>query len=212
MMPLSVQLIAGVDEVGRGPLAGPVVAAVAVFRAGYRNEDFQDSKKLSAKKRETLVPRIKEAAVAWAIVAVGHHRILQHNIREASRLAMSLAVKRIKADRVLVDGNMPIWTDLPQETIIHGDALRVEISAASILAKVYRDNLMVVLDKKYPGYGLTKHAGYPTTSHRAAIAAIGPCKIHRTSFSGVREFMRLGPALLAAEPTAIEIFGHEESR
>ena len=186
-------LIAGVDEVGRGPLAGPVVAAAVVFMDGYHNPSIQDSKKLTALKRENLVETIKRDSVAWSIVAVGHHRIGALNIREASKLAMSLAVARVKADLVLVDGNMPIDTDCEQRTIIGGDALRVEISAASILAKVWRDKLMCVLDKKYPGYGLSKHAGYPTSAHRSSIQRLGPSPVHRRTFSGVKEFLHIGP-------------------
>ncbi|MDZ4786211.1 MAG: ribonuclease HII [bacterium] len=182
-------LIAGVDEVGRGPLAGPVVAAAAVFKEGYINPEIKDSKKLSQKKRELLVEVIKRDAVAWSIVSVGHTRILKLNIREASRLAMALAVRRVKADLVLVDGNVEIETRLPQRTIIGGDNLHVEISAASILAKVWRDHLMLVLDKKYPGYGFSAHAGYPTKFHREAVQRLGPCKVHREAFRGVKEFI-----------------------
>lgn len=180
-------LIAGVDEVGRGPLAGPVVAAVVVFEAGYTNSAIKDSKKLSAQKRENLIERIKADAVAWAIVSVGHERIEALNIREASRLAMSLAVARIKADLVLVDGNVPIHTPLPQRTVVQGDQKHVEISAASIIAKVFRDDLMCRLDAKYPGYRFSDHAGYGTAAHRRAIADLGPSPIHRRSFRGVRE-------------------------
>ncbi|MDZ4787096.1 MAG: ribonuclease HII [bacterium] len=183
-------LIAGVDEVGRGPLAGPVVAAVAVFEKGYINSEIKDSKKLSAKQRELLVEVIKRDAIAWSIVAVGHTRILKLNIREASRLAMALAVRRIDADLILVDGNVEIETHLPQRTVIGGDDLHVEISAASILAKVWRDNLMQVLDKKYPGYGFSKHVGYATKLHRRAVRKLGPCKIHREAFSCVKEFVK----------------------
>jgi ribonuclease HII len=183
-------LVAGVDEVGRGPLAGPVVAAAVVFNEGYINPEIQDSKKLSAKKRDNLIEVIKRDAVSWAIVAVGHHRIEQYNILWASILAMSLAVKRVKCDRVLVDGNVKIHTNLPQLTVVGGDALCVEISAASILAKVWRDNLMITLDQRYPGYSLGKHAGYPTPNHKAAIAALGPSPIHRRSFAGVKEYIK----------------------
>jgi ribonuclease HII len=183
--------ICGVDEVGRGPLAGPVVAAAVVFPENYINQDFKDSKQLSAKKREQLIETIKREALSWSIVAVGHHRIHQLNIREASRLAMSLAVARVKADLILVDGNVPIYTNLPQKTVIGGDAKHVEISAASILAKVYRDQLMVILDRKYPGYGLATHAGYPTAAHRKAIAEIGPSRIHRVTFRGVKEYVKI---------------------
>ncbi|RMG41569.1 MAG: ribonuclease HII [Candidatus Dadabacteria bacterium] len=183
------RLIAGVDEVGRGPLAGPVVAAAVVFKEGYSNPDIKDSKKLSKKKRKELVSIIKRDATQWAVVAVGPRRIEALNIREASRLAMALALKRVKADLALIDGNVSIDTDIPQETIIGGDSLRVEISAASILAKVWRDDLMKVLDAKYPGYNLGKHAGYPTREHRKAVSEIGPSKVHRKTFRGVREYL-----------------------
>lgn len=180
--------IAGVDEVGRGPLAGPVVAAAVVFETGYVNPKIKDSKQLSPTARENLVGEIKAAALGWSIVSVGHHRIERINIREASRLAMSLAVARIDADLVLIDGNVPIYTELPQRTVVQGDQKHVEISAASILAKVFRDDLMRALDAKYPGYGMSTHAGYGTAAHRAAIAALGPAPIHRRSFRGVKEY------------------------
>ncbi len=183
-------LIAGVDEVGRGPLAGPVVAAAVVFKQGYSNPNIKDSKKLSAASRESLVDTIKQDCVSWSIISVGHHRIEIYNIREASKIAMSLAVQRIKADLVLVDGNMQIYTDIPQKTIVSGDNLHVEISAASILAKVWRDNLMKVIDNKFPDYGFARHAGYGTKFHREAIKSHGPCYIHRKSFGGVREYLQ----------------------
>lgn len=181
----------GTDEVGRGPLAGPVTAAAVAFPEGYQNPEIKDSKQLSAKKRDELCEIIKRDALAWSIISVGHKRIDKINIREASRLAMSLAVKRVaakcKADLVLVDGNVPIHTPLDQRTVVGGDRKHVEISAASIIAKVHRDNLMAVLDEKYPGYGFKKHAGYPTAAHKEAISKIGPSKVHRRSFSGVKE-------------------------
>lgn len=179
--------IAGVDEAGRGPLAGPVVAAAVVFPKGYQNPDIRDSKQLSKKKREQLVDVIKREAVSWSIIAVGHKRIDELNILQASRLAMSLALMRVEADLALIDGNVPIEAAIPQETIVGGDASRVEIGAASILAKVHRDHLMLALDAKYPGYGLSRHAGYPTKSHREAVKALGPSKIHRRTFRGVAE-------------------------
>lgn len=186
---MSYSLIAGVDEAGRGPLAGPVVAAAVVFPSGYANPAIKDSKQLSPKERERLTRLIKHEAVAWSIKAVGARRIEAFNIRSATRLAMSLAVRGLPADLVLVDGDMPIDTCLPQETIIDGDALRVEISAASILAKTYRDHLMRLLDAKYPGYGLAKHAGYPTQAHRQAIERLGPSRVHRRTFKGVWEYL-----------------------
>lgn len=194
----SSKLIAGVDEVGRGPLAGPVCAAAVVFREGYLNPRIKDSKKLSGREREALVEVITRDAVAWAVVSVGHKRIQRLNIRNASKLAMSLAVKRIRADLVLVDGNMAIDSPYPQRTVVKGDALHVEISAASILAKVWRDRLMVVLDNKFPGYGLAEHAGYPTPRHRAAIRRLGASPIHRATFAGVKEFLRAGVGSQAA--------------
>lgn len=190
--------IAGVDEVGRGPLAGPVVAACCVFEQGYVNPEIKDSKQLSAKNREALVEVIKKDALQWAIVAVGPRRIERLNIREASRVAMSLALRRVNADMVLVDGNVPIEASIPQETIIAGDRLRVEISAASIIAKVWRDDLMRELDLKYPGYGLGSHAGYPTPSHRAAVSQLGPSRIHRKTFRGVSEHLHLFKSALKA--------------
>ena len=180
---------AGVDEAGRGPLAGPVVAAAVIFPESYTNSKITDSKKLSAKNRELLYTEIIANALNWSIVAVGHHRIDKLNIRQASLLAMSLALNRVNADFVLVDGNAKIPTDIPQETIIGGDSKILEISAASILAKVYRDKLMKILDKKYPGYELSKHSGYPTKAHREAVKKLGPSKIHRKTFKGVKEYI-----------------------
>jgi len=180
--------VAGIDEVGRGPLAGPVVAAAVVFPEGYSNSSIRDSKKLSAQKRESLVLTIKQDALSWAIVAVGHQRITAINIREATRLAMRLALARVQADSALIDGNTPIDCAIPQETVIGGDDKFVQIAAASIIAKVYRDALMCTLDKRYPGYGFDRHAGYGTSFHRAAIETLGPCPIHRRGFAGVREF------------------------
>ena len=199
-------LIAGVDEAGRGPLAGPVVAAAAVFAEGYRNPRIRDSKQLSAAAREELFEVIKREAVAWSIIAVGPRRIDRMNILRASLLAMRLAVERVRADLVLVDGNQPIATPLPQRAIVGGDRKHVEISAASILAKVYRDRLMRTLAIKYPGYGLERHAGYPTADHRRAIQQLGPSRIHRVSFRGVKEHVcapQSDPALAKDQaPTA----------
>lgn len=183
------KLIAGVDEVGRGPLAGPVVAAVAVFEEGYKNKEIKDSKKLSQKKREQLIPVIKRDAVSWAIMPLRAQVVDEINIREATKLAMSLAVSRIEADLVLVDGNMSINTDIDQLTVVKGDSKHVEIAAASILAKVYRDNYMKLLERIYPDYGFSKHAGYPTKMHREVIAEIGPSPVHRKTFKGVKEHL-----------------------
>jgi ribonuclease HII len=177
--------VAGVDEAGRGPLAGPVVAAAAVFHGSYTNEKFVDSKTISRNKREILFEEIKEVALSWSIVAVGPRRIEALNILEASREAMRLAVQRVSAKFILVDGNVPIRTSYPQQTVIGGDSLITHISAASILAKVYRDRLMDKLAQLYPQYGFEKHAGYPTKSHRQALIDHGPSRIHRRTFNGV---------------------------
>jgi len=179
--------IAGVDEVGRGPLAGPVVAAAVVFENDYINSEIKDSKKLSRKKREELYEQIKSAALYWAIAVVGPQKIDEINIREAAKLAMSSTATRTAADLVLVDGNMALDIDLPQETVIKGDAKHIQISAASILAKVWRDKDMLRLNLLYPGYGFEKHAGYPTKMHKEAVAELGPSPVHRLSFRGVKE-------------------------
>ena len=180
--------IAGVDEVGRGPLAGPVVAAAVILPFNYSNRRIQDSKKLSAKKREELAEVIKAEALEYSIVAVGHKRIDRLNIREATKVAMQLCLQRVSADYALIDGNMTIDSCTPHEAIVKGDSKFVQIAAASIIAKVHRDALMAILDRRYPGYSFTKHAGYPTVKHREAISALGPCPVHRTTFKGVKEF------------------------
>lgn len=181
--------IAGVDEAGRGPLAGPVVAAAVVLPEGFTHPHVQDSKKLSAKMRESMAALIQSVALQWAVVAVGHRRIDQLNIREATRRAMALAVQRIEADLVRIDGNVPIECAVQQQTVVGGDATHIEISAASILAKVFRDRIMGLLDQRYPGYEFALHAGYPTARHRALIAQQGPSPVHRVTFRGVREFL-----------------------
>jgi ribonuclease HII len=178
-------LICGVDEAGRGPLAGPVVAAAVVFEEGFEDARIKDSKKLSEQQREKLFEYIKATAKSWSIIAVGPRRIEQLNILQATKLAMKLAVERIEADLVLIDGNQPITCRLPQKTVVGGDRLHVQISAASILAKVWRDRLMKDLAVRYPGYAFEKHAGYPTPAHKAAIVELGPCKVHRKTFAGV---------------------------
>lgn len=190
--------VAGVDEAGRGPLAGPVVAAAVVFNEGYHNEKIKDSKQLSAQRREKVVGEIKRDALAWSVVAVGQERIRELNILQATRLAMRLAVERIEADLVLVDGNVSIDIQYPQRTVVGGDRLHVQISAASILAKTYRDSLMQVLDRRYPGYALGAHMGYGTAAHREAIVRIGPSRIHRITFAGVRGVPPGGAAALKA--------------
>jgi ribonuclease HII len=180
--------IAGVDEVGRGPIAGPVVAAAVILPTDFSHPLVRDSKQLSAKQRATVEPIILEHALAWSIVSVGPRRIEAINIRQASVLAMALAAKRVSPEHVLVDGNVPIPLDISQETIIGGDRLNLSIAAASILAKEWRDRLMKTLAHYYPGYGLEKHMGYPTRAHKEAVERLGPSTIHRKTFKGVAEF------------------------
>jgi len=200
-----VTLIAGVDEVGVGPLAGPVVAAAVVFKKGYKNRDIRDSKKLSPKIREQLTEVIKNDCVYWSIVAVGSRRIDSINIRQARKLAMSYALLRVKAESALIDGNMLIDTQIPQTTVIGGDDKHVEIAAASVIAKVWRDELMRQFDLKYQGYGFANNMGYPTREHQQAIARLGPTVIHRQTFKGVREYV---PA--RGEKTEILLVSHSK--
>lgn len=179
---------AGVDEAGRGPLAGPVVAAAVVFPAGYLNPDIRDSKLLSPARRELLFGVIRRDAVACAVASVPHEEIDRINILQASLAAMRRAVAALPtpADFLLVDGNRPIPScNLPQETLVGGDGRCLSIAAASILAKVSRDRMMGEFDLLYPGYGFAAHKGYPTADHLAAIRRLGPSPIHRRTFRGV---------------------------
>ena|GEM_PF-1142429 len=180
------RFIAGIDEAGRGPLAGPVVAAGALFKNGYSNKKITDSKKLSAKNRDDLIERIHNDALDWALVAIGPRTIDRINIRNATRLAMSIVASKLSADLLLIDGNMEIDSLRAQKTVVKGDLLHVEISAASILAKVWRDKIMGELDELFPQYGFAKHAGYPTASHMASLSRFGPSPVHRRSFAPVR--------------------------
>jgi len=183
--------VAGVDEAGRGPLAGPVVAACVVLGPDFPKDDpelskIRDSKKLSAKTREYLFSIIKERAAAVEISVISHEVIDRINILQASLLAMQRAVKasKIKPDYVLVDGQNKIpRLDIPQEAIIGGDDTILAIAAASIIAKVSRDYLLNEYDQKYPQYGFKQHKGYGTKQHLAAIKEFGPCPIHRLTFA-----------------------------
>jgi ribonuclease HII len=179
-------LVAGVDEVGRGSLFGPVVAAAVILDRGYRVRGLRDSKLLPAERREILAERIREHAIAWAIAEVDAAHIDLINIYHASRLAMREAVMRLApaADHLLVDA-MRLDCELPQRAIIHGDALSASIAAASILAKVARDRMMCELDAQFPGYGLASHKGYCTPQHLAALREHGPTQLHRKSFAPV---------------------------
>lgn len=181
--------IAGLDEVGRGPLFGPVVAAAVILPRGCRLQGLTDSKKLSEKKRNELEPEIRANAVAWAIAAVDAETIDRINIRQASLLAMRRAVDQLalSPDYLLIDGRDCIDWDGPQEAVIHGDATSFSIAAASVLAKVHRDRLLVEFDHQFPGYGLAQHKGYPCPSHKAALERLGPTPLHRKSFQPVAQ-------------------------
>lgn len=185
-------LIAGVDEVGRGPLAGPVIAAAVILDPARPITGLADSKLLTEKKREALFPQIQEFALAWAIGRAEVHEIDAINILQASLLAMQRAVAQlaIQPQRVLVDGNKSPRFACASEAIIKGDLTVPAISAASIIAKVTRDREMCELDHAYPGYGLAIHKGYPTKFHLAALKTLGVSLIHRHSFKPVKELLR----------------------
>lgn len=180
------RMVAGVDEVGRGSLFGPVVAAAVILDPAYRVRGLRDSKLLEPERREVLAVRIREHAIAWAIAAVDAARIDQINIYQASRVAMRDAVVQLtpQADHLLIDA-MKIDCDVPQHAIIHGDALSASIAAASILAKVERDRMMCEWDSVFPLYGLASHKGYSTPRHLAALREHGPSPLHRQSFAPV---------------------------
>lgn len=181
-------LICGVDEAGRGPLCGPVVAAAVVLNPDNPIDGLDDSKKLTEKRRESLAVLIKERALAWAIAEAGCEEIDRLNILNATMLAMTRAIEQINVcvSEVLVDGNRTPACLHPVRAIVKGDALVPAISAASILAKTHRDHLLVELDKKYPQYGFASHKGYSTPEHLNAIAMYGLTDEHRRSFAPVR--------------------------
>lgn len=177
--------VCGVDEAGRGPLAGPVCAAAVILPADLEIPGLNDSKKLSAKKREELYPVILEKALAYGIAYGSVEEIEEHNILNATFLAMNRAIAalQISADYALIDGNrVPTGCPVPCETVVKGDAKSMSVAAASVLAKVTRDRLMCALDAQYPLYGFAQHAGYGTKAHIAAIRAHGVCPEHRMSF------------------------------
>ena len=182
-------LIAGVDEVGRGPLAGPVVAAAVILDPARPITGLMDSKKLSEKRREALSLEIREKALAWAIARAEVEEIDDINILQASLLAMRRAVLQlsITPQHVLVDGNRCPKLPYPAEAIVRGDDSVPAISAASIIAKVARDTEMVEMEQRYPGYGFEGHKGYPTKLHMQALESLGVCPIHRRSFGPVKK-------------------------
>lgn len=178
------KFIAGVDEAGRGPLAGAVYAAAVIFDENTVIEGINDSKKLSAKKRDELYEIIKEKALCYAIFAVDEKRIDEINILNATFEAMNGAVNSLsqKPDYALIDGNKIKGMEIPHETLVKGDAKSISIAAASILAKVSRDRYITEMAEKYPLYGFEKHKGYGTAAHCEAIKKYGPCPIHRRTF------------------------------
>lgn len=189
----SVGLIAGVDEAGRGPLAGPVFAAAVILDARHPVTGLADSKKLSALKRERLFDEIRAKALCCSIAEASVQEIDELNILQATMLAMRRAVGglRLRPAKVLVDGNRIPVLDILAEAIVQGDVLIPSISAASILAKVQRDRWCVELDLRFPQYGFAKHKGYGTLQHMAALRALGACEQHRKSFRPVAEALSL---------------------
>ena len=183
------RLCAGVDEVGRGPLAGDVVAAAVILDPDKPIAGLDDSKKLTEKKRETLFPIIQQQALSWCVARASVQEIDTINILHASLLAMQRAVEglSVRPEHVLVDGNrVPRW-DYPAEAVVKGDSRVAAIAAASILAKVVRDREMTAFDQQYPGYGFAKHKGYPTKVHMQALQELGVSAIHRRSFGPVKK-------------------------
>jgi ribonuclease HII len=186
------QYTAGVDEVGRGPLAGPVVTAAVILL--HPIDGVTDSKKLTPSKRKRLAERIKQEAVCYAYGRVEAHEIDEINIHQATLLAMKRAIEglSIQPDNVLVDGLYVPQVAMPCQAIVKGDSLIMEIGAASILAKVLRDEEMEAMDQLYPGYGFASHKGYPTAQHRAALMTLGACAIHRQSYAPVNRAVTKG--------------------
>lgn len=184
-------IIAGIDEAGRGPLAGPVVSAAVILPADFSVPGVTDSKKLSSGKRNALYESIYAHAVSIGIGIVDALEIDRINILRASLLSMAMSTANLKPrpDCLLIDGTFSIPDTLPQETIPKGDSLSISIAAASIVAKVTRDRLMERYDLDYPQYGFSKHKGYPTKAHKAAIRRFGCSPIHRHSFKGVKEYV-----------------------
>ena len=185
------RLVAGADEAGRGPLAGPVVAAAVVLPPDAILQGLDDSKKLSPAKREELFPKIQTQAIAYGVAVVNPEVIDEINILQAALLAMKQAVEMFPSDPdlLLIDGNQKIDSSIEQWTIVKGDAKSFSISAASVLAKVTRDHIMEDYHHLYPQYEFARHKGYGTRLHRDLIAEHGPCPIHRSTFKGVAEYL-----------------------
>lgn len=194
--------IAGVDEAGMSPLAGPVVAGAVILPVGWRYNGIDDSKKLDAEERTRLAVEIKANAVAWGVGMVSHEEIDRINIYRAGLLAMQRAVEALTPvpEHLFIDARKLAAVPIPQKSIVRGDALSFSIAAASILAKTTRDALMVEMDGLHPGYGFARHKGYPVPEHYAALDRLGVCPIHRRSFGPVRKALGL-------DPVQIEMFG-----
>ena len=188
-------LVAGVDEAGRGPLAGPVVAAAVVLPQGYDDEIIADSKRLSPGKREQANELIRNNALAWSIGAASSGEIDRHNIHQATLIAMRRAVLGLhpRPDIVIVDGRFLPDVPYPGKALVRADASEPVVSAASIVAKVFRDHYMVFLGRKYPRYGFCQHKGYPTAMHFDALKTFGPCPEHRRSFTPVARALKGEP-------------------
>ncbi len=187
-------MIAGIDEAGRGPLAGPVVSAAVILPHDFLCKGIDDSKKLSEKKRDELFPRIMEKAIAVSTGIASHHEIDKINILRASLLSMKRAVENLSTcpgspvpDFLLIDGKFTLDMEIPQSAIIKGDSKSISIAAASIIAKVTRDAVMKDLHDLYPAYDFIRHKGYPTKDHKKALLKHGPCPVHRLTFRGVKE-------------------------
>lgn len=196
--------VAGVDEAGMSPLAGPVAAAAVILPPNFRLARVDDSKKLDAETREALAIEIKKHAVAWAVGLVEPEEIDRVNIYRAGLLAMRRAVEALEPapESLLIDARKLADVPIPQQAIVHGDALSFSIAAASIIAKTTRDGIMRELDARYPGYGFAKHKGYPVREHYDALERLGACPVHRRSFAPVRKVLGLDPvqtALFEAE-------------
>ena len=186
--------MAGVDEAGRGPLAGPVVAAAVIINAGDEIPGVRDSKLLTPRQREHVYPIITARALAWGVGIVGPRDIEKHNILQATIRAMKEAVLSLdpSPDFLLIDGINPLPLDIPQQAVKQGDARCHSIAAASIVAKITRDRLMLEYHRVYPLYNFAGHKGYPTREHREAIRRYGCCEIHRRTFKGVKEHLEAG--------------------
>jgi ribonuclease HII len=201
--------IAGVDEAGMAPLAGPVVAAAVILPREFRPRGIDDSKQVDAAERERLAVDIKGAAVCWAVGRAEVEEIDAINIYRAGLLAMRRAIEGLREapEHILLDARRVPEVKIPQQGIIRGDALSLTIAAASILAKTTRDALMAEVDRAHPGYGFARHKGYPTAEHFAALEKLGPCPLHRRSFAPVRQALGLEPVQVELFPAKVEESG-----